>query len=51
MHKPKIAAVTTAVALALSLGQTAQAVEIKGDSWNGKLGHHCFSWLELEDGR
>ncbi|WP_246723025.1 DUF1302 domain-containing protein [Aliikangiella sp. G2MR2-5] len=35
MQKPKIAAVTAAVAFALSMGQPAQAVEIKGDSWSG----------------
>ncbi|WP_246119404.1 DUF1302 domain-containing protein [Aliikangiella coralliicola] len=35
MHKPKVAVVAAAVALALSVGQTAQAVEINSENWNG----------------
>lgn len=35
MHKPKLACVAVAVGLALSVGQTAQAVDINTDNWSG----------------
>ena len=35
IHKAKLAGVATAVGLALSVGQTAQAVDISTDSWSG----------------